>query len=66
MLEGGLVRTKNAANVLTKNVLDFSLSALEYFAFGYAIYGADNELRLTGQHETASMDKFSYCHCTHE
>ena len=23
-------------------------------------YGADNELRLTGQHETASMDKFSY------
>ena len=23
-------------------------------------YGSDNELRLTGQHETASMDKFSY------
>jgi Amt family ammonium transporter len=40
MLEAGLVRTKNAANVLTKNVLDFSFAALGYFIFGYAImYG---------------------------
>ena len=37
MLEAGLVRTKNAANVLTKNVLDFSFAALGYFIFGYAI-----------------------------
>jgi len=45
MLEAGLVRTKNAANVLTKNVLDFSFAALGYFAFGYAImYGTEGLL----------------------
>jgi glutamine synthetase len=25
-----------------------------------AVYGADNHLRLTGKHETASIDDFSY------
>jgi glutamine synthetase len=25
-----------------------------------AVYGADNQLRLTGKHETQSIDKFSY------
>jgi glutamine synthetase len=25
-----------------------------------AVYGADNHLRLTGKHETQSIDKFSY------
>ncbi|MHC4708856.1 MAG: ammonium transporter [Planctomycetota bacterium] len=45
MLEAGLVRTKNAANVLTKNVLDFCFAALAYFIFGYAImYGGDGPL----------------------
>ncbi|MEE8561337.1 MAG: ammonium transporter, partial [Gemmatimonadota bacterium] len=41
MLETGMVRTKNAANVLTKNLLDFCFAALGYFIFGYAImYGS--------------------------
>jgi Amt family ammonium transporter len=45
MLEAGLVRTKNAANVLTKNVLDFSFATLGYFIFGYAImYGTEGLL----------------------
>jgi Amt family ammonium transporter len=45
MLEAGLVRSKNAANVLTKNVLDFAFAALGYFAFGYAImYGTEGLL----------------------
>jgi Amt family ammonium transporter len=45
MLEAGLVRTKNAANVLTKNVLDFCFAALAYFIFGYAImYGGEGPL----------------------
>jgi Amt family ammonium transporter len=40
MVEAGLVRTKNSANVLMKNVLDFCFAALGYYAFGYAImYG---------------------------
>lgn len=42
LVEAGLVRAKNAANVLMKNVLDFCFAALAYFAFGYAImYGGD-------------------------
>jgi Amt family ammonium transporter len=45
MLETGLVRTKNAANVLTKNVLDFCFAAMGYLIFGYAImYGGDGPL----------------------
>jgi Amt family ammonium transporter len=40
MVEAGMVRAKNAANVLMKNLLDFSSAAIGYFAFGYAImYG---------------------------
>lgn len=43
MLEAGLVRSKNAANIIMKNLLDFCFAALGYFIFGYAImYGAGN------------------------
>ena len=42
VLEAGLVRTKNAGNVLMKNLLDFSSATLGYFVFGYAImYGSE-------------------------
>jgi Amt family ammonium transporter len=45
MVEAGLVRTKNAGNVLMKNVIDFSFAVLGYFIFGYAImYGSDGAL----------------------
>ena len=37
MVEAGLIRTKNAGNVLMKNLLDFCFAALGYFVFGYAI-----------------------------
>ncbi len=40
MVEAGMVRAKNAANVLMKNRLDFGFAAIGYFIFGYAImYG---------------------------
>jgi Amt family ammonium transporter len=40
MLEAGLIRSKNAANVLMKNLMDFCFAGLGFFAFGYAIaYG---------------------------
>jgi Amt family ammonium transporter len=40
MVEAGLIRSKNAANVLMKNLMDFCFAALGFFAFGYAIaYG---------------------------
>ena len=45
MVEAGLVRSKNAANIIMKNLLDFCFAALGYFMFGYAImYGAGNPL----------------------
>lgn len=45
MVEAGLVRTKNAGNVLMKNVIDFSFAVIGYFIFGYAImYGGDGAI----------------------
>ena len=37
MLEAGLVRTKNTATILLKNIALFSIAGLMYWAFGYAI-----------------------------
>ncbi len=40
LVETGLTRAKNAVNVCTKNVIDFSLGALLYWAVGYGLmYG---------------------------
>jgi len=40
MVEAGLIRAKNSANVLMKNLVDFSFAAIGYYTFGYAImYG---------------------------
>ena len=42
MFEAGLIRAKNAANVLMKNLLDFCFAILGFYAFGYAImYGTE-------------------------
>ncbi|MEM7112197.1 MAG: ammonium transporter [Chloroflexota bacterium] len=41
LVESGFTRSKNAANLLMKNVMDFAGGALLYFAFGFGImYGA--------------------------
>lgn len=40
MVEVGLTRAKNAANIIMKNLLDFSIGAIAYFAVGWAfMYG---------------------------
>lgn len=40
MLESGFTRAKNAANIMMKNLMDFSIGALSYWAVGFAImYG---------------------------
>jgi len=42
MVETGLTRAKNTCNILMKNLLDFCLGSLVFWAFGYAImFGAD-------------------------
>jgi Amt family ammonium transporter len=37
MVEVGLIRAKNACNILMKNLLDYCMASLAYFIFGYAI-----------------------------
>ncbi|NIV92216.1 ammonium transporter [candidate division KSB1 bacterium] len=37
MVEAGLIRAKNAGNILMKNMLDFCTASLGFFIFGYAI-----------------------------
>ncbi|WP_269523154.1 ammonium transporter [Coraliomargarita parva] len=40
MVEAGLTRAKNASNIMMKNLMDFSLGALVYWAIGYTLmYG---------------------------
>jgi len=42
MVECGFTRAKNAANILMKNALDFSVGAITFFLFGFAImFGTD-------------------------
>ena len=41
MVETGLTRAKNAGNIIMKNLMDFSVGAIAYFAIGWALmYGA--------------------------
>jgi len=45
MVEAGLIRAKNAANILMKNLMDFCFASLGFFMFGYALmYGGDGSL----------------------
>ncbi|MFQ5604095.1 MAG: ammonium transporter [bacterium] len=37
MVEAGLIRAKNAGNILMKNMLDFCMASLGFFLFGYAL-----------------------------
>lgn len=37
MLEGGLTRAKNIGNIVMKNLMDFAMSSLAYWAIGFAI-----------------------------
>lgn len=43
MLEAGLTRAKNVGNIMMKNLMDFAMSSLAYWAIGFAImFGAGN------------------------
>lgn len=43
MVEAGLTRQKNAANIVMKNLMDFGLSSIAFWAVGFAfMFGAGN------------------------
>ena len=45
MLETGFTRSKNAANIMMKNMMDFSIGALAYWAIGFAaMYGTSEAI----------------------
>jgi Amt family ammonium transporter len=44
LLEAGSVRAKSVANVLTKNVMDFLMCGMAFWAFGFAIMFGGSEL----------------------
>lgn len=45
MVEAGLTRTKNAANIVMKNLSDFTIGTIAYWLVGFAImFGAGNAL----------------------
>ncbi len=42
MVETGLTRAKNASNIIMKNLMDFAIGSLAFFAVGYALmFGTD-------------------------
>ncbi len=41
LVEAGLVRAKNAGNILMKNLMDFAIASLTFFAVGYAVMWGD-------------------------
>lgn len=42
MVESGLTRAKNAGNIIMKNLMDFSVGALMYWAIGWALMYGDS------------------------
>ena len=45
LVEAGLTRAKNVANIMMKNAIDFCAGVIAFFAVGYAIaFGSGNDL----------------------
>jgi Amt family ammonium transporter len=63
MVEAGFTRAKNAGNIIMKNLMDFSLGSLIYWAVGFAfMFGTGNQLigtsgfLLNGSFQHLSLD----------
>lgn len=61
MVESGFTRAKNAVNILMKNLLDFAMSSIAFWAVGFAIMFGDGNgfLGLSGWFVNASTKAFS-------
>src|SRR5690606_19181421 len=42
MVEAGFSRSKNTANILTKNFMDFAIGSILYWAIGYTLMYGDS------------------------
>lgn len=49
MLEAGLTRAKNAANIIMKNLMDFSIGSLVFWLVGFGLMFGTNETGWFGQ-----------------
>ena len=59
MLEAGMVRAKNASEIVTKNFSLYSVACLLYLIFGYNImYGDPGSLFVAGDNSVASEDSY--------
>ncbi len=52
LLGAGLIRSKNTVNYLTKSYMDFSIAALSYWAFGFALMFGGSQLASGLEHGT--------------
>jgi Amt family ammonium transporter len=67
MVESGLTRAKNASNIMMKNLMDFCMGSVAYWAIGFGImFGAGNALFGTSGfflHDAGStFDSLSWTH----
>ena len=59
MLEAGMVRAKNASEIVTKNFSLYGIACLLYLIFGYNImYGDPGSLFVAGDNSVASEDSY--------
>jgi len=59
MLEAGMVRTKNAGEIVMKNFALYAVACIMFLAVGYNImYGTPGEMFVTGDHEAATPDTY--------
>ena len=57
LVEAGFTRAKNAGNIIMKNLMDFSVGGLVYWAFGFALaYGGSSVGGLVGYGDVFFFD----------
>jgi Amt family ammonium transporter len=59
MLEAGMVRTKNASEIVMKNFALYAVACIMFLVVGYNImYGTPGEMLVSGDHKAATPDTY--------
>lgn len=64
MVEAGFTRAKNASNIIMKNLMDFSLGSLIFWAVGFAIMFGSDLAGLVGTSGWFMLDDFKHLELT--